>query len=69
MHIWENLKTAWLINQTEVIFVLAALYLIKCFGTQALLTNFSYVLEILSYAKNATFDWGCWFISYYPPDF
>ena len=44
LYICQSLKIACLINQTKVAttfkIVLAALYLIKCFGTQALLTKF-----------------------------
>ena len=50
LYICESLKIAWLINQTKVtstfkIFVLVALYLIKCFGTQDLLTKFCLCLR------------------------
>ena len=45
LQICTSLKITWLINQTKFtsvfqIFVLAALYLIKCFGTHAFLTKF-----------------------------
>ena len=47
-----SLKITWLINQTKCtsdfkIFLLVALYLIKCFGTQALLTKFRLCLRNL----------------------
>ena len=50
LYICGSLKIAWLINQTKFtstfkIFVLAALYLIKCFGTQAFLTKFRLCLR------------------------
>ena len=56
LYICESLKIAWLINHTKFastfkIFVLAALYLIKCFGTQAFLTKFRLCLRNFKLCK------------------
>ena len=58
IHIWESLKTAWLINQTKSTFVLAALYLIKCFGTQAFLTKFCLCLRNFKLCEKCNFWLG-----------